>query len=173
MGLRIRERIENEYGDVKDGEGLSGWERESEKLAEASKGKGKLVQSESVVPEEERSENEEAGGFVKYGGSGAQEEPVSLRFLATKQYEGEDEGNAFFGEGGFPLDEGDDTYGGGFVPETTDGVGNHRSDGGARGDGDGGGFVAEEEGIAIEGQEDEGSVMSQDPDMDNEDLDWF
>ena len=28
LGLRIRERIENEYGDVKGGEGLEGWGRE-------------------------------------------------------------------------------------------------------------------------------------------------
>jgi len=158
LGLRIRERIENEYGDVKEEEGLGGWGGERKKTVGSGvyKGKGKamLAQEEAGVDLEP---HQEAGGFMRGDEPEVRREPTSLRSFAKGNDAGVFplESNAGVESGGFLLEDTDGS-GGAFMPDET----------GTASDG-GGGFTPEEM------TEDDQSMLSADPDIDNEDLDWF
>lgn len=169
LGLRIRERIEDEYGDVKEGEGLGGWGRERKNIIEVDKWKGKASQVRRKSAEAEGVDLEqiqEAGGFMRDDGLEVRREPISLRSLAKG--DGGSGGRGFLPEGNAGVDEG------GFLPEVTDGGGGFMPEGtGIDGGGDnGGGYIPEVSGDTRINSDDE-SMLSADPDMDNEDLDWF
>ena len=168
LRLRIKERIENEYGDVKEGEGLKGWEREQKKIVEVDKGKGKASQVQEEAEGVGLEKGQEAGGFMRDDGLEVQKGPVSLRSLAKGDNENHGggfppEGNAGVGESGGSLPENTDG-GGGFIPEEA---------GAAGGGDDRGGFIPEVSGYTRASSDDDESMLSADPDMDNEDLDWF
>ncbi|RPB24529.1 Rad4-domain-containing protein [Terfezia boudieri ATCC MYA-4762] len=157
LGLRIRERIENEYGDVKEGESLGGWGRKRQSIIEADKGKGKASQLWRKSAEAEGlldlEQNQEAGGFMREDKPEVRREPISLRSLAKG--DGENDAGGFLPEDIAGVDET-----GGFLPGDTD------CDAG---------FMPEGPGIDDSGvkSDDDESMLSADPDMDNEDLDWF
>ena len=162
LGLRIRERIENEYGDVKEGESLGGWGRERKNIIGQDKGKGRAGQVWRKSTEAEGvnlEQSQEAGGFIRDDEPEVQREPISLRSLVKGDSEND--------EGGFlPRDNAGVDEGGGFLPEDTDGGGGFMLGGtGKAGSGGDGGDTKV--------NSDNESMLSADPDMDNEDLDWF
>ncbi|KAF8429638.1 hypothetical protein EV426DRAFT_703435 [Tirmania nivea] len=170
LGLRIRERIENEYGNVKEGEGLEGWGRERKKIIVSDKGKGKASQVQRISAEVggiDLEQSQEAGGFMGDDKPEMRREPISLRSLAKG--DGKNDGDGFLSEGNAGADEG-----GGFLPEDMDG--GFMLDGAsvAGGNDDDDGFVPEVNGdTRANSDDDDESMLSADPDMDNEDLDWF
>ncbi|KAF8457685.1 hypothetical protein BGX38DRAFT_1139181 [Terfezia claveryi] len=170
LGLRIRERIETEYGDVKEGESLGGWWRQS--IIEADKGKGKASQvwrksaeAEGVVDLER---NQDGSTFMREDKPEVRREPISLRSLAKG--DGNNDAGGFLPEDNAGVDEA-----GGFLPGDTDGDVGFMPEGAgtAGGSDDGDGFIREVIGDKRVKSDDDESMLSADPDIDNEDLDWF
>lgn len=172
IGLRIRERIEREYGDVEEGEGEHGWE-ERRKLIRTptakGKGKGKAMEGKderhNAVVDEVDEEEEHAGGFLKDSSQDMWREPISLRSLAAEETETVQCGSSHVHnvQDGKGIFQNHDANEGGFFREDSNCVD----------DESGGGFIPDENNNLTDRADDEQSLLSEDSDMDNEDMDWF
>lgn len=170
IGLRIRERIEREYGDVEREEGEYGWVGERSKLIQEptpeGKGKEKAREEEDEKLDAVGDEVEgHEGGFLNDNSQDIWREPISLRSLATEGSETVQCGSShthsmWYGKG---TSQDLDANEGGFLRDNFDCVG----------DGNGGGFIPDENINSMNRADDEQSLLSEDPDMDNEDMDWF
>ena len=167
IGLRIRERIEREYGDVEGEEVEPGWSEERGKLVQAlmPKGKGKERaiegegESQNVIVDDMDKEEEQEGGFLKHSSQNMLGEPISLRSLAAE----ERSSHTHSVWDGNEISQSLDVNEGGFLREDPNCVSG----------GSGGCFIPEEDNNSTDRAGDEQSLLSEDPDMDNEDMDWF